>query len=380
MYSKRHHPWRTVSLLMAVTLMVTACGGSATPTAQPTTEPPTSAPATPAATQPAPEPTSSLTVLEWSGYEAPDFWQPFAQAHPATQVDFSFFAEDAEAFAKLQTGFQTDVVHPCSSWWKLYVENGLVQPIDTSRLKNWTGVIGTLAKEGQFDGKQYFVPWDWGYESILVRTDKVKKVPDSWADLWDPQYAGHVALWDSGESSFIMTAMALGIDPWKATPEQQEQVKQKLITIKPNLLTYWVDFTEIPQLVGSGDAWLIANAWPDAYTSLLAEGLPVAYIQPKEGRLGWVCGYGISSKTQNLDLAYDYLDALIAPQSMANMANTYSYGAANAGALPLINPDYVKALQLDDPNIMSRTVFYQSLTEDQRQAFTKVWDDVKAAP
>ena len=76
------------------------------------------------------------------------------------------------------------MLHPCSSWWGLYVENGLVQPIDTSQLSNWSGVAADLAEQGQFDGEQYFIPWEWGYESILVRTDLVEQVSDSWTDLW----------------------------------------------------------------------------------------------------------------------------------------------------------------------------------------------------
>ena len=58
-----------------------------------------------------------------------------------------------------------------------------MQPIDTSKLTNWASVQPDLASQGQFDGEQYFIPWEWGYGSILVRTDLVEQVPDSWADL-----------------------------------------------------------------------------------------------------------------------------------------------------------------------------------------------------
>lgn len=360
---KRIHLCLLVVMTLAACASPTPPGGGPAPTAEPTAAP-----------------TGPLVVLDWSGYELPEFWQPFADKYPDVTVDFSFFAEDAEAFAKLQTGFQSDLVHPCSSWWKLYVDNGLVQPIDTSKLSNWPGIRAEFAQEGQFDGKQYFVPWEWGYESILVRTDKVNEIPDSWADLWDPQYAGHVALWSSGESNHAMTALALGFDPWNTTPEQDEQIKQKLIEIKPNLITYWVDFTEVPLLISSGDAWVVANAWQDAYTTLIDEGVPVEYIEPKEGRLGWVCGYGISSKAKNVELAYEYINAIIAPQSMANMSNEYAYGAANAEALPLTDENYVKLMQLDQPDIIQRTVFFQSLTQEQRETFTSLWDEVLAAP
>ena len=85
-----------------------------------------------------------------------------------------------------------------------------------------------MAKLGDFDGQQYFVPWDWGYESILVRTDKVDQVPASWADLWNPEYAGRLSVPDSAEVVFVMAALAAGIpDPWNTTPEQDEADQAK---------------------------------------------------------------------------------------------------------------------------------------------------------
>ncbi len=271
-----------------------------------------------------------LVVLEWSGYEQPVFWQEFADEHPDVVVDHTFFAEDSEAFAKLQSGFEADVVHPHAGWIKLYVDNDLLQPIDTSKLDNWPGIMPELAAMGQYNGKQYLVPWEWGYDSILVRTDKVKEVPDSWADVWDPQYAGHVSIYDSPEAAVIMTAVVLGYDPYTMTDQQLGDVKQKLIELKPNLLGYWSDYTEINQQMASGEVWLGVNTWPDAYVAVKAEGVEVEYITPKEGRLGWVYGFAIPKSSKHSDLAHDYIDAMISPDSMTEMANQYAYGAANS--------------------------------------------------
>jgi spermidine/putrescine transport system substrate-binding protein len=357
---------------------VPTAAATAAPTAAATSAP-TTAPTAAPTTAPSPGP-QALTILDYSGYEAPDFWKAFAAKHPDVQPTYSFFADDAEAFSKVASGFPFDLVHPCVSWLSQYVDRGLIQPIDTSRLKNWSGIRPELAKLGQFNGKQYLVPWEWGFDSILVRTDKVKTVPQSWADLWKPEYKGHVSLNDSGEVSHATGALALGFDPFHTTPEQDAQIKAKLIAIKPNLLNYWTDSTEINQLIASGDVWVAANVWPDAYKAAVDAGLKVEYIQPKEGRLSWVCGYAMSAKVQNQDLAYDYLDALIAPDAMAAVSNQYAYGASNMDSLPLTDPALVKLFHLDDPSILQRTVFYQPLTDQQRQDFTSMWTDVKAAP
>lgn len=381
-----------LSTFVLLGLLLAACGG-ATPTAAPA-EPDTEAAATePEMDEPTSAPTAEdasddpLTVLEWSGYEAteyPQFFQPFADKYEGRVdelLEYSFFAEDSEAFAKVQSGFEADVLHPCNSWWQLYVENDLVQPIDTSRLSNWDGVNEDMAELGQFNGEQYFVPWEWGFDSILVRNDLVEEAPTAWADLWDEQYAGHVSIWDNAETAFIMTALAEGIDPWNASPEEQELIRERLIELKDNLLTYWSDYTESYELPTTGDVWLLANAWQDAYAYVESEGYDVSYIQPEEGRLVWVCGYGIAKDAENVDLAYELIDASIAPESMAALGNEYWYGFSNADARPMVDDYVVDFLELDEfDTIGERNVFYRSLNEQQREMMNDTWQQVKAAP
>lgn len=373
-----------LGLLVIVSLALMGCS-SAPPPAAPLPSPGTSEPAQ--ATAVPAEPTTAsaqangpFVLLDWAGFELPEYYPAFTEKHPNVAPEYAFFAEDPEGFAKAASGFQFDLVHPCISYWQLYVTEGLIQPIDTSRLKNWSGVSEQLAAHGMIDGKQYYVPYDWGYESIIYRTDKVKTPPTSWADLWNPEYKGHLSMYDSGEAAHIITALALGFDPWNTTPEQDEQIKQKLLELKPNLLNYWSDSTEASQLLASGDAWVIASAWNDAYVTAKAEGVPAEYITPKEGRVGFLCGYAISSKTRNLDLAYDYLDALLEPKAIAAMGNTNGYGISNVQAIPLIDPGLVAALDMDKPEVLETTNFYRPLTDAQREQFTNMWSEIKAAP
>ena len=354
------------AVVLPIALILTACGGA-----------PTAAPAP----QPAANNSSaSLLVLEWAGYEKTDFYQPFIDQHPNVQVDYSFMADDAESFAKAQNSPDFDVLHPCANYYRLFVEKGLVQPIDTSRLKNWNSIYPELAKIGQVDGKQYFVPWDWGYAGILVRTDKVKTVPTAWADLWNPEYKGRVTIIDTGEETYEMTALSLGIDPYGATPEQDNQVKQKLLDLKPNLASYWSDPSEVGNLMASGDLWIIANAWNETYVNLTREKVPVQYVMPREHAIGFSCGYSISSKTKNLDLAYDFINARIDPQSLANMANDQGYGPSNKESLALMDKETMQMLNLDHPDILQQIFFMQPLTEAEHQHFTDLWTEIKAAP
>jgi len=333
------------------------------------------------------KPEKPLVILEWTGYEIneyPQFFVPFTDKYGNNLKDYvsvSVFGDDAEAFSKIQTGFNADIVHPCSSWWGLYVEAGLLQPIDTSRLSNWDDIPDVFRNQGEYNGKQYFVPWDWYYEALLVRQDLVKELPSSWADLWDPQYAGHVSIWDNGEVSYAATALALGISLKNPTPADDKLIKQKLIELKPNLLTYWLDYTQAIELSASGDAWIIANAWQDTFASLLDEGYDVAYVEPKEGYLAGVCGYAITTNNTQLDLTYEFLNAAIDVQSMANFTNEYWYGAANTKSIDLVDADIVKTLGFTDLDYaLAHTTWYPPLTAERRDQLSDLWNEVKAAP
>jgi spermidine/putrescine transport system substrate-binding protein len=320
---------------------------------------------------------TQLAIFDWAGYELPEFHHKFTEKYPDSPPQFTFFPTDEEGYSKAMGGLDFDLVHPCTQFFRFYAKSGLLQPLDTSRIEHWNDLSPALVEAGKVDGVQYFLPYDWGYESLLVRTDKVKKIPDSWADLWDPSYAGHIALYKAADANHIITAMSLGLDPWKTTPGQHLEIMQKLIELKTNALAYWSDFAEAKQLVASGDIWVAANVWNDAYASLKEEGVPVKYITPKEGRIGWMCAYAISRKTKHKDMAYDYLNALLDPDSQASFGNAYAYGVSSRAALARMDQKKVKMMQLDDLNLQDRTVFYKDWTVEQRKGINARWNSIK---
>jgi spermidine/putrescine transport system substrate-binding protein len=383
--STKKYFWFCLSLLLAASMILTACAPQATPPPAPAATEAPSAPTAPVATEApvvtkAPV-TGSLIMLDWASYEAPDYWTTFAKEYPDVKVDFSFMSESADAYAKMKSGFKADTVHPCSNFWKIMADENMLAPLDTSKMTNWKDINPSLAAQGAFNGKQYWAPYDWGFESILVRKDLVKKVPESWADLWDPQYKGHIAFFDSGETAHIVASRVLGFDPWKTTPEQDAQIKQKLLELMPNVLTIWSSQTELEQMIASGDVWVAASAWNASYINMLNQGLDVVYLNPKEGRMGYLCGFAIPATSTNYDLALAMIDAYLNPESQAKFANDMGYGISNNAALPMVKIDSaaLAGLGMDNPDIVSKTTFYQYLTPEQRQAWTDVWSEVKTS-
>ena len=238
-------------ILLTLTLLLSACGGGTQATEEPppaTDLPPeaTEAPATEEATSvpteaPAGETTGTLSVLEWAGYDAEDFWVDFKDAYPDVTVNFEIGISDADIYAKMAAGNQADVFHPYSGWLQFYVDEGLVEEIDTSKITNWDKVSESHKKLGQINGKQYFIPWDIGFTSILYRTDKIPEGVDSWAALMDPKYAGHISMWDDGPGAVTISSYIHGYDETAITADQLASIKEEWIAQRDleSLLLGW---------------------------------------------------------------------------------------------------------------------------------------------
>ncbi len=372
---------RTSGWMLILALLAAACGGAAT-TPAPTAAPPTAVPPTaaPPTDVPAAELTGSLTVLDWAGYDAEDFWVDFKNTYPKVTVNFEIGASDADIYARMKAGDQADVFHPYTGWLQFYVDEGLVEEIDTSQLTNWDKVPDSFKAIGQINGKQYFVPWDWGFTSILYRTDKIPEGVDSWEALMDPKYAGHISMWDDGPGAVTVSSYIHGYDETNISSEELATIKAEWIAQRDLNLFYWAGQTEMEEAMASGDVWA-AYAWQGSYAVLLGQGVPVAYANPKEGRNSWVGVYGIRKGTQNYDLALKFLDAKLAAATGDNVVNLFYYGHSNQDVMNgITDPTLKEAFSVDDPSILQKTNFTPNLTAEQRDEWTAMWAEVKAAP
>ena len=323
---------------------------------------------------------NKLLVLEWSGYEAPDFWTDFKTASPDTAVTFEFGISDADILGKMEGGSAADVFHFYTGWQQFYVDEGLVREIDTSKLKNWDKVPESFKKLGQVNGKQYYLPWDWGFTSILYNKDHVKGDITSWDALFDPAYKGHISMWDDGPAAVAVAAYIHGWDETKITDAQLAQAQQEWTAQKPLNRHYWTgEYTDFCPEVISGDIW-VAYAWQGCYATALYDGTQnVAYANPVEGRNSWVGLYGISAKTKNYDLALKFLDDKLATLSCSNAVKLFYYGCANQSVMDAVtDPILIEAFAINDPAILEHTNFTPPVTAAQRDAWTAMWATVKS--
>ena len=320
-----------------------------------------------------------LTYFTWSGYELPDFNKSYIAAHPDA-LDASVFGDDDDAFTKVKAGFRPDIAHPCYDKVARWNKEGLLQPIDTKRIKNWDSIFPVFKNLPDIQagaGKVWMVPWDWGNTSILYRSDLVKNPEQSWNFLWDKQYSGRIATIDAVHDTPVVAALLAGVNPFDMSPADLDKVAAKLREQRPLLRNYTTDMTSVEQSLASGEL-VAAMTWNASATTLKKQGVQVEFMKPKEGMLTWACGIVMLKDAKNVDLAYDFINSRLEAESGKELITQYGYGSASSAAFGLVSKADLDRLQLPaDPETMLKTTVFTGPMK-QNDDLAKMFEKVKA--
>jgi spermidine/putrescine-binding protein len=328
--------------------------------------------------------TGRLQVMDWAGYDNTmphhAMFQAYLHKYPNNKPQFINMTNEANALAKFHAGAHPDLFRPYVGWVKYFAQSGLVQPWDTKLIPNFKHLNPSMVRAGQYNGKQYGIPDDWGFDAILYRKDKVDPKDRSWNLLYDERYKGKIAWYEDPVENLTIAGMLLGFkNPWNQTNAQLQQSKNFLISKKHLVKFIWSSETQLDQAFASGDVW-IALAWP--YDWVLAKKkYPVVYMHPHAGKqrqIAWVGMFMLLKNTPRPHLAHAYVDAWSSAKSGKWLEDNYFYGHANVNAKPSSNA-LGKALQLSNPKAVTLPNAYLDRDVPNRRLYAQAWDEVKAA-
>jgi spermidine/putrescine-binding protein len=367
---------RGLAVAAALSLVMTACGDDADP-------PPegggtdTSTPTDPASI------TGTIRLYSYSDGFDPEYMESFVEMYPNIEIETASFGSNEEAVAKIQAGFEADVVNSCVDEATLEMVNrGMYQPLDESRLENWDDIWpGMKELPGvQVDGQIFIVPVDAGTAGIMYNADEITTPPTSWADLFDPQYAGRASLEDLAITALDVGALANGIsNPLEMTPDQLEMVKQYLIDHRDQFRTFWKGQADVKAQFKSGEI-VIASGYPGIAKQLRdQDGMNVQFVAAEEGQMLWTCGYGISPDIaeENLDAAYALLNWYTSLPPQIYAATTWNYLTSNTGIIDAVPQKVVEEASLDSLFTLENAI--PASPPDDRAAWIAAWTEVKAS-
>ena len=319
------------------------------------------------------------TVFTWEGYEDP-LLHPTYAAKYGESPNFAFWGDEEEAFAKMRAGFKVDITQPCSYKIPTWRDAGILEPLDINALEHWDDIVPSLKNipEMVVNGEHHWVCTDWGQTSVIYRTDLVDIEEESWGLLWDERYAGRLSMLDSLIDGVMVAAIYGGAkDPFNMTADEVAMTRDLLAKQLPLLRYYANSPTDVQQAMASGEL-VAAAAWNDSFTFLRGEGVPVAFMTPKEGAMTWTCGLCIMKDAKHLERCYDYLNAVLSPEGGAHEIREFGYGVANLKAFDLVSDDELseRGLTRNPDELLNAGIFQAPIGNEPE--LQEMFEEVKA--
>lgn len=185
---------------------------------------------------------ATLQVYNWIDYMYKKVLKAFEEEYDVT-IEWTTFNNMEEGVQKLVAGqVQPDVFFPTTDYISRLVESDLIQPLNHELIPNLTSVVWpSFTDPGPFYdlGARYSVPYTIYTTGVAYRRDRVD---DADADaqgydlLWNPEYAGEIAYYDSYRDAIGMALIRNGVtDTNTDDPAAIEAAKESILEILNDL-------------------------------------------------------------------------------------------------------------------------------------------------
>ena len=324
---------------------------------------------------------TELNIFVWTEYMPAEMVECFEMVY-GIKVNQDEYSTNEEMYAKVSAGSSNyDLVQPTDYIIALMMRQDLLQELDHAQLpalKNFDPNYLNLP----FDpGNKYTIPYQAGTEGIVVNTDTVENIPQSWADLWKPEYAGRMVFLDESRTIIGVVLLTLGYSINTTDPVQLEEAKAKLAELVPGVKLFDSDSPKTALIAGDVD---LGITWTAEALLAQQENPAIQYIYPTEGALLWQDNWAMLANAPHADAAYAWLNYTMQGDIFWMMLRDFPYTNPNQAAL-----DYAKENQTElydaymtSPitNTPAEVIASGHRTEDVGEAtplYDAIWVEVK---
>lgn len=175
---------------------------------------------------------------------------------------------------------------------------------------------------------------------IGYRTDKVKKPPKSWADLWNVKdFPGRRSLRKYPFDTIEEALMADGVPTKQVYPCDFDRAFKSLDKIKKDVAIWWDQGAQASQMLKTNEVDILP-CWNGRIQAVIDEGAPVAmeWNQNIAGYEGWC----ILKGTPKGEWVRKFIAFAAEGKSQAGWVEHLAYGPTNPNAFKFIKPERAK--------------------------------------
>jgi spermidine/putrescine-binding protein len=299
----KNNLWKLLAVFVLASMLLVACGGGAADVDE-------GAEKVTASGFVCPEPETQMEVTSqelnlfvWTEY-IPTEWKECFELVYGVSINHDEYSSNEEMYAKLSAGGSTyDLTLPTDYIIGLMIRQGMLEELDHSKLPmaNYDPNYLDLS----FDpGNVYTVPYMAGNDAIIYNSETVSVPPESFADLWNPEYAGRLVMLDDSRVIIGMALLTLGYDVNTTDPAQLEEAKNKLAELVPGVKLFDSDSPKTALIAGDVD---LGVTWTGEAFTAQQENPAFQYVYPTEGAFLWQDNWVMPTGAPHPDAAYAWI-------------------------------------------------------------------------
>ena len=360
--------WKFASMVSQITvlLILSACAGVAQ----------TAAPAETATQVPARAGSEAqvLNFHNWETYIDPKILSDFDEKFNA-KINYTLYSSNEQLLEDVHANPGAyDLVVPSDYMLTIMRRENLVVPLNKDNVPNLKNIDPAFLNMPFDPGNRYCVPYQWGTGGIGYNIKKTGREIKKWADLFDPAFAGRVAMLNDPRMSMAAVLLYLGYSPNTTNHAEIEQARDLLISQSKQIKTYTLNAGQ--DLLVNGDVDLTVEWSGDIY-QVMKDHPNLRYAIPEEGTIVWVDNICIMANAAHPELAEKFINYLLEPQVGAALSNFIRYASPNKASLPFINKADLNNVSLYPPEATRRLMFFLAdLGPDDTNFYNAAWDAV----
>ncbi len=318
----------------------------------------------------------TLQLYNWGDYTNPELLAKF-EKETGIKVTVTDYDSNDTALAKVEAGGSGfDLVVPSANYVPIWIEKGLIQELDLSKLPHHGNIAPEWMNVDYDPGRKFTVPWQWGTTGVAVNQKAYSGDVNTSTIFLDPpaELVGKVNVTPEMNDVLALATMYVGGEVCTEDTEVLKKVRDVLLAAKPKWQSMDYGMTE---KMASNDV-MASMYWNGAMFRARLNNPDIKYGYPKEGFILWMDQAALLKDAQNVEEAYKFLDFIMLPENAAMISSFARYANGIAGSEEFMPADMKDAPEIVIPEeFKSKGVFGKTCSPKAQEYITAIWTELQ---
>jgi spermidine/putrescine transport system substrate-binding protein len=317
----------------------------------------------------------ALRIYNWGGYTAPDVVAKF-EKETGIKVSIDTYDSNETLLAKLTAGSSGyDIAVTSADFVPVMITQGLIQPIDASKLANYGNLAPEWKSRDWDPGNKYSVVWNWGTTSAVVDTAIYKGSLDSLGVIFDPpeELKGKIGMSGAMSEVISLALVYLGKPQCTSDKEDLKALSALLEAQKPSVKVY--DAAGVAERLGAGEL-VASQTWSGAAYTARQQRSSLKYVYGKEGVYGWADNVVVPKTAQHPENAKAFINFLMNPENAGLLSNYTGSQNGIMGSDKFMKKELVGAPEINPPKD-EKISFGKVCPEAATRAYDRIWTKLR---